>query len=140
MAGLSLSVASGSGIPGPPSASIGAQLDRPLPADLTTATFMDQQGRPVDLRKFSGRAVLLVPFLTACQEECPVTTGALLELQRSLRTDRIANETSIVEVTVDPGRDNPARLAAYVYLTGSDWTLLTSSSVVLARLWRDFGV
>jgi protein SCO1/2 len=138
--GFALSTSAGAGVPGPPSPSIGAETDRPLPADIATAAFRDQRGQTVKLEQFRGKAVLLVPFLTSCQEECPVTTGALLELQRYLIANAIAQKTVIVEVTVDPGRDNPARLAAAARLTGSDWSLLTAPSAVVARLWAYFGV
>ena len=65
----------------PPPASIGDQMDRAVPASLVDAHFTDQEGRPVTLRQFAAKAIFLVPFLTSCQEECPVTTGALLDLR-----------------------------------------------------------
>ena len=68
---------------GSPPASIGDQMDRAVPASLLDAPFTDQEGRPVTLRQFAGKAIFLVPFLTSCQEECPVTTGALLALERA---------------------------------------------------------
>jgi cytochrome oxidase Cu insertion factor (SCO1/SenC/PrrC family) len=140
VAGITFGDGAGGGVPGPPSPSIGAEMDRALPNDIATAKLTDEEGESVELQQFRGRAVLLVPFLTSCQEECPVTTGALLELERYLRTDGIARKAVIVEVTVDPGRDDPARLAAYARLTGSDWPLLTASSAMLSRLWAFFGV
>ncbi len=89
---------------------------------------------------YRDKAVLLFPFLTSCQEECPITTGALLELQRHLRADGLFRRAVIVEVTVDPGRDNRTRLAAYARLTGSKWPLLTAPSDELKRFWAYFGV
>ena len=50
-------------------------MDRAVPASILDATFTDQDGRPVTLRAFADKAVFLVPFLTSCQEECPVTTA-----------------------------------------------------------------
>ncbi len=94
----------------------------------------------VTLDQFRGRAVLLVPFLTSCQEECPITTGALLVAQRSVAADDLSKKVAVVEVTVDPGRDTPARMAAFARLTGSTWPLLTGSSATLASLWHHFGV
>ena len=70
------------------------------------------------MRHFAGKAVFLVPFLTSCQEECPVTTGALLALERDSRPAP-RQQAAIVEVTVDPARDTPERMAAYAKLTGS---------------------
>ena len=92
------------------SASIGDQMDRSLSPKLSDATFTDGAGRHVSLGEFVGPAVFLVPFLTPCQEECPVTAGALLGIECALVADRLEDKLAIVEVTVDPGRDVPAAL------------------------------
>ena len=113
---------------------------RAVPPSILDATFIDQEGRPVTLHQFAGKAVFLVPFLTSCQEECPVTTGALLSLQRELAVQHLTSKAAIVEVTVDPGRDTPQRMAVYARLTGVSWPLLTASPATLAALWRFFGI
>jgi len=48
-------------------------------------------------------------------------------------------ENSLLEVTVDPGRDTSERMAAYAKLTGVVWALLTASSAMIAALWYYFG-
>lgn len=126
--------------PGPPPASIGDQMDRAVPERLLDATFADQDGRPVTLHQFIGKAVFLVPFLTSCQEECPVTTGAQLALERQLAAQHLTSKAAIVEVTLDPGRDTPQRMAAYAKLTGVSWPLLTTAPATIAALWHFFGV
>ena len=45
----------------------------------------------------------------------------------------------IVELTVDPRRDIPARLAAYGRLTHASWQLVTESPKELAALSKFFG-
>ena len=45
-----------------------------------------------------------------------------------------------MEITVDPGRDTPARLAAYSKEFGADWVLLTGTPSNLNALWKFFGV
>jgi protein SCO1/2 len=100
----------------------------------------DQAGRPVALAQFRGKVVFLVPFLTSCQEECPITTGALLAMRRSITHDGLTNKVAIVETTVDPWRDTPQRLTAYAGLTGGNWPLLTGSAGDIARLWQYFGI
>jgi protein SCO1 len=119
---------------------VGNVVDKPVPADVASLALEDQLGQPVTLDQFAGRYVVLVPFLTSCQEECPITTAALLQMQRSLQLDGLAKQVVILEATVDPGRDTPARMSAYAHLTGSDWPLLTGSASSLASLWRQFGV
>jgi protein SCO1/2 len=132
--------AAGSASPKPPSLSIGDTLNQPVPPAIARLPLENQKGQTVTLEQLRGRAVLLVPFLTSCQEECPITTGALLVAQRSISADDLSRKVAIVEVTVDPGRDTPSRLAAFAQLTGSTWPLLTGSSATLASLWHHFGI
>jgi protein SCO1/2 len=102
--------------------------------------FRDQAGRPVTLAQFRGKVVFLVPFLTSCQEECPITTGALLAMRRSIAHDGLTDKVAIVETTVDPWRDTPQRLTAYADLTAGSWPLLTGSAGDIARLWQYLGI
>ena len=51
----------------------------------------------------------------------------------------LARRVVLAEVSVDPARDDPARLAAFAKLTGTNLELLTGRAAVLAKLWRYFG-
>ncbi len=114
----------------------GVQLDQPAP----NVQLVDAAGRPTSFAAFHGRYVVLAPFLTLCHEVCPITTGAFLEMQQAVAKAGLADRVAFVEVTVDPGRDVPARLRAYAELTGSDWSLLTGSADQIASFWKPFGV
>ena len=83
---------------------------------------------------------MLSSFLTLCQEECPLTTGIFQQLQASVRTAGLAGKVAFVEVTVDPGRDTPARLRAYRTRFGVDWTLLTGTASRIRAFWKPLGV
>jgi cytochrome oxidase Cu insertion factor (SCO1/SenC/PrrC family) len=69
-----------------------------------------------------------------------VTTGALLTLEHELRGQHLESKAAIVEVTVDPGRDTPLRMAAYAKFTGVTWPLLTAPGATLSALWHYFGI
>jgi protein SCO1/2 len=126
-------------LPAPP-ASIGVVVDRPVSATITELPLLNQAGTSVTLSQFRGKVLLVAPFLTSCQEECPITTGALLAMQRSIEQDGLTKKVTLAEITVDPGRDTPGRMAAFAKLTGSNWPLLTGSSAALASLWGYFGI
>jgi cytochrome oxidase Cu insertion factor (SCO1/SenC/PrrC family)/thiol-disulfide isomerase/thioredoxin len=111
---------------------VGTELDRPLPA----LPLIDPQGRRTSLARFRGSYLVLAPFMTECRETCPMTTAALEEIRRATPGRRVA----VVEASVDPWRDTPARLRAYARRTGTDVTLLTGTHAQLRRLWRFFGV
>jgi len=84
--------------------------------------------------------VVLAPSMTLCTETCPLTTGALIELTRELRAAGLARRVTVVEVTVDPWRDTPARLRAYRKLAGVNFQMLTGSKAQIHRFWKFFGV
>ena len=82
---------------------------------------------------------MVVPFLTLCTDICPLTTGNLLQVEQSLRAAHAADKVQIIELSVDPGRDSPARLAAYAHLTMADWELVTETPAVLHSVAQFFG-
>jgi cytochrome oxidase Cu insertion factor (SCO1/SenC/PrrC family) len=133
-------VGSGSAsVPGGGSAGRGTVFSRPIPSSLLHISLIDQHRHRVSLATWHGRTVLLVPFLTLCQDVCPLTTGNLVGVQNALQADGASHQVQIVELTVDPGRDSPARLAAYARLTGARWELVTESGRDLRRLSKFFG-
>ena len=123
----------GNGLTGGGSAGLGTTIHQPVPTALRRLPLTNQRGQRVDLASWPGRTVVLVPFLTLCQDVCPLTTGNLLAVEQSLQVDHAASKVQIVELTVDPGRDTAARLAAYGKLTHSDWQLVTASPAEHAR-------
>ena len=111
-----------------------------MPASLLDAPFTDQEGRSVTLRQFAGKAVFVVPFLTSCQEECPITTGALLALERRLTAQHLTSKTAIVEVTVDPARDIPRANGGLRQAHRSDVAFAHRITRHLAALWHYLGI
>jgi len=129
--------ACGSSAPAAPPPSQGLVLDRPTPQ---IVSLTNQQGKAVSLASLRGKIVVLAPFLSLCQDECPLVTGAYISLQRDLRAAGLAQRVVFVEATVDPGRDTVARLSAYQKEFGADWELWTGTSANVAAFWKPFGV
>jgi cytochrome oxidase Cu insertion factor (SCO1/SenC/PrrC family) len=132
-----LLAACGSSAPAAPSPSQGLVLDRPTPQHLQ---FVDQHGRRVSLAALHGKVVVLAPFLSLCQDECPLITAAYISLQRDVRAAGLSQRVAFVEATVDPVRDSVARLVAYQKEFGADWELWTGTPAQLAAFWKRFGV
>jgi protein SCO1/2 len=101
---------------------------------------VDQKGRSVSLGSLHGKVVVLAPFLSLCQDECPLVTGAFMSLQRDVRAAGEGGHVVFVEATVDPARDTVARLAAYQKEFGADWELWTGTPAAVAAFWTPFGV
>jgi protein SCO1 len=132
-----LLAACGSSAPAAPPPSQGLILDRPTPQNVP---LVNQQGRAVSLAALRGKVVVLAPFLSLCQDECPLVTGAFISLQRDISAAGLAHRVVFVEATVDPGRDTVPRLAAYEKEFGADWDLWTGTPADIAAFWKPFGV
>jgi protein SCO1/2 len=128
----------GSSDPRPPSSSLGAVIPTGHPVPATP--LVDQNGQRTTLQSFRGKYLVLAQFLTLCQDECPITTGAFETMQQSVRKAGLGNQVAFAEVTVDPERDTPARLRAYRSEFGADWTLLTGTPANIAAFWKYFGI
>jgi protein SCO1/2 len=113
--------------------------NRVVPQAVAHIPLLNQNGQTTNMAAFHGRIVIMADFMTSCQEECPITTGALLTVEQSLAKAHLLNRVEIVEVSVDAWRDTPRRLLAYERAFGVHWTLLTGSVANLDRFWSFFG-
>lgn len=120
----------------PPVKVTGSEANRPVPDIALT----DQSGKDFTLSELRGKVVVIYPFLTDCHEVCPMTTAAFIQMQQAIAAAGLQDRVALLEVTVDPERDAPARLAAYAKLTSADWTMLTGSADNIAAFWKFFGV
>src|SRR5580700_1839912 len=71
-------------VPAPPSADLGTVQNTPVPSDIANLTLTSDSGQVTSLAKMHGEVVVLVDFLTLCQEICPLTTGNLLAMDRAV--------------------------------------------------------
>ena len=129
------------GASGQPAPSTGSVFDKPVSASVAAIPFVDQNGRTVTLASLKGKTVVLADFLTLCQEICPLTSTNLHQVATAAEAAGLSSSVVVVEATVDPQRDTPARLAAYEKLYGAlpNWELLTGTPAQIAALWKEFG-
>jgi cytochrome oxidase Cu insertion factor (SCO1/SenC/PrrC family) len=120
----------------------GTLFDLAVPERTAAIPLVDESGRTVTLASLRGKTVVLVDFLSLCQEVCPLTSANVREVSQALDADHLSGDVRILEATVDPERDTPHRLAAYQKLFGArpDWSLVTGSPADIAALWKSFGV
>ncbi len=83
--------------------------DKPLAADFTLT---DQFGKARSLSDFQGKVVSLFFGFTHCPDICPTHLARQAEVMRRLgpRADQVA----VLFVTLDPERDSPEALKAYM--------------------------
>ncbi len=128
--------------PKPPGPDVGAQLNDALPGQIASLPLVDEHGNSVNLASFKGKVVVLTDFLTTCQEICPITTAVLNQVDQAVTKAGLDGNVQFVDVTVDPGRDDPARLRAYRDFAKllPNWTLLTGTQANLDTLFKYFGI
>ena len=117
---------------------IGTELQKPR--QVPDIPLTDARGRQVSLKTWHGKWIVLAPSMTLCQEVCPMTTGALIQLTDQIKRAGLSKQVVVVEATVDPWRDSPARLRAYRKLTGVNFQMVTGTTSEIHRLWKFFGV
>jgi len=120
--------------PPPPALVAGTQL--PKPRALQDFRLTDIDGQPVTLATLRGKPSLLFFGFTQCPDVCPTT----LALLSSVRERASAADVRVVLVSVDPERDTPERLGAYVRAFDASFTGLTGSVAEIEQLARQLGV
>ena len=75
-------------------------------------SFKDQQGRSLSMDSFKGKVVALFFGYTQCPDVCPTTMSELKQIKESLAQE--GDKLQVLFVSVDPKRDTPEVLKAYV--------------------------
>jgi protein SCO1/2 len=107
------------------------------PAPAPNFTLTSDTGAPWTLAAQHGKVVALFFGFTRCTDTCPAT---LAKLAAVLRPDRAAG-VEIAFVTIDPARDTPAVMHAYIQrFSGAKIVGLTGTPAQIAAVERDYHV
>ena len=85
----------------------------------------DASGKPRTLAEFKGKVTLVFFGFTQCPDVCPTALAEIAEVKQKLGAD--GAKVQAVFVTVDPERDTPEVIGAYVKNFGSDFVALRGS-------------
>lgn len=102
------------------------------------ARWRDQQGKRRVLSSLRGRPQVIAMIYTHCSTTCPFTVAEMKQIERESPRD-----AGFVLVSLDPARDDPARLAMFAQERGLDasrWTLLDGSDDEVRELATVLGV
>lgn len=75
-------------------------------------TLIDQEGKKWTLSGLKGRVVLMAFGYTSCPDICPITVSTMARALKGLKDK--APKSRMVFVTVDPERDTPRKIKAYL--------------------------
>jgi protein SCO1 len=112
--------------------------------DLTGATYAkdfeltDHNGQVRHLKDFVGKVVIVFFGFTQCPDMCPTTILELAEVKKNLGKD--GDRFQALFVTVDPERDTPEILKAYMTNFDPTFLALTTTLEKLAELAKDYKV
>lgn len=101
-------------------------------------TLTAHTGERVRLSDWRGRWVALYFGYTFCPDVCPTTLAQLAQARRQLGAE--AEKVQVIMVTVDPERDTPERLAAYVRAFDPTFVGLTGAPAEIAAAASPLGV
>ncbi|MEW6143450.1 MAG: SCO family protein [Thermodesulfobacteriota bacterium] len=99
---------------------------------------IDQDGRPISLKRFRDKVVLIEWGYTNCPDVCPVTLSKLNKVMEYLGDE--AQHVQVLFVTVDPGRDTADRLKTYVPYFNKAFIGVTGPPEKIEKAARDYGV
>ena len=112
--------------------------------DLTGADYAkdfqltDHNGQPRSLKDFTGKLVVVFFGYTQCPDVCPTSMAELAEVKKSLGAD--GDKLQGIFVTVDPARDTPEVLKAYMANFDPTFLALIPTPTQLAALAKDYKV
>jgi protein SCO1/2 len=112
--------------------------------DVTGATYArdfaltDHNGQPKSLKDFAGKVVVLFFGYTQCPDVCPTSMVELVEVKKLLGKD--GERLQGLFVTLDPQRDTPDVLKAYMANFDPTFLALSAAPGKLDQLAKDFKV
>lgn len=101
-------------------------------------TLSDPNGQVRTLKDFAGQAVVVFFGFTQCPDVCPTALQEIAQAKQLLGAD--GARLRGVFITVDPERDTPELLQAYVANFGSDFVALRPTPEQLPKVTKDFKI
>lgn len=101
-------------------------------------TLSGSDGSELKLASYRGKVVVLAFGFTSCVDVCPITLAVLAQARRQLGAD--GNDLQVVYVTVDPERDDAARMRNYLAAFDRTFVGGTGTSGQLAAVRKEYGI
>jgi len=98
----------------------------------------DHNGQERHLTDFAGKVVVMFFGYTQCPDVCPSTMADMAELKKALGSD--GERLQVLFVTVDPERDTPELLKAYMQNFDPSFLALVPTPQQLPEVTREFKI
>ena len=112
--------------------------------DLTGADYAkdfslnDQYGMTRTIHDFAGKVAVVFFGFTQCPDVCPASMAELAQIKKSLGAD--GGRLQAIFITVDPERDTPELLKAYMGNFDPSFLALRPTMAQLPQLAKDFKI
>ena len=112
--------------------------------DITGATYArelnlpDASGKARSLAEFKGKVTVVFFGFAQCPDVCPTTLAEIAEVKRKLGAD--GSQVRGVFVTLDPERDTPEVLSAYIANFGPDFVALRGTPEQTSAAAKEFKI
>jgi protein SCO1/2 len=103
-----------------------------------TLALTDQDGKPRSLADFKGKVTVVFFGYTQCPDVCPTTMAELAQVKKSLGPD--GDRVQGIFVTIDPERDKPELLKAYMSSFDPTFVGLSGSLAEVSAVAKEFKV
>lgn len=108
---------------------IESELEPRPGAEVPDFALVNQDGKPIKLRDYRGKALALTFIYTRCpiQDYCPLMSSNFAQIDRLLRKDpALAGRAHLLSISIDPDYDKPEVLrrygAEYLKESGGDFS------------------
>ena len=98
----------------------------------------DADGKPRSIKDFAGKVVVLFFGYTQCPDACPITLAEIAQAKKLLGPD--GDKVQGVFITIDPERDTPEMLKAYMGNFDPGFVALRGTPEQTAAVAKDFKV
>ncbi len=111
-----------------------------VPRSIQDFSLRDHNGQPFTKNNLAGKWSLIFFGYTYCPDICPITLATIRQFEELIKTAEEDAVIQVVMVTVDPQRDTPEKLGAYVKYFGEDYLGVTGEYIDIFNLARQVNI
>jgi len=115
----------------------------PSPRDIAPFDLIDEHGNAFTKSALLGHWSLLFFGFTSCPDVCPVTLSALAQVEQKLEQQgqqKLRDQLAVYFVSVDPERDDAAKIEQYVGAFSPRFTGITGTQEALGAFAQQLNV
>ena len=103
-----------------------------------TLELQDHNGQARNLKQFQGQVVVVIFGYTQCPDFCPTALSQMTQVLKELGSE--ASKVQVLFVTVDPERDSPSLLKAYVTAFNPTFLGLWGDAAATLKVTKEFKI